>query len=146
MRRVWQALNEAEIPFLSVHDEIIVKQQDRHQAESLFRRVLDHEFTYYKLNVKEAISDTITLPQQVVPPPADRAPQATAEFEIWKVIQQQFAGRLNPDVWLNPGKTSDEIYYDLIVLSADCLINYGLDITPDQYYKALKWRKTGILS
>ncbi|MCO5258164.1 MAG: hypothetical protein M9926_15570 [Lentimicrobium sp.] len=146
MRRVWQALNEAEIPFLSVHDEIIVKQQDRHQAESLFRRVLDHEFTYYKLNVKEAISATQTLPQQVVPPPADRAPQATAEAEIWKVIQQQFAGRLNPDVWLNPGKTSDEIYYDLIVLSADCLINYGLDITPDQYYKALKWRKIGILS
>lgn len=52
MRKVWQSLNEAGIPFLSVHDEIIIKEQDRHPAESLFRRVLDHEFTFYKLNLK----------------------------------------------------------------------------------------------
>jgi hypothetical protein len=52
MRRVWESLNIAEIPFLSVHDEIICKESDRHQAESLFRKVLDHEFSYYKLNTK----------------------------------------------------------------------------------------------
>jgi hypothetical protein len=121
MRKVWQSLNETGIPFLSVHDEIIVKQSDRHQAESLFRRVLDQEFTYYKLNVK-----------------------GNGEAEIWQVIEQQFTSRLKPDVWLNPGKTSDEIYSDLVVLSADCLINYGLEVTPDQYYIALTWKETQI--
>jgi hypothetical protein len=52
MRKVWQSLNETGIPFLSVHDEILIKQSDRHQAESLFRRVLDKDYTFYKLNVK----------------------------------------------------------------------------------------------
>jgi hypothetical protein len=53
MRKVWESLNVARVPFLSVHDEIIVRDQDRHQAESIFRKVLDQEFTYYQLNVKE---------------------------------------------------------------------------------------------
>lgn len=75
---------------------------------------------------------------QIVPPRADRAPQGTADTQIRRVIKKQFTDRLNPDVWLNPGKTSDEIYYDLTVLAADCLINYGLDISPEEYYQALK--------
>jgi len=33
MREIWQALNTAGLPFLSVHDEIICREQDRHQAE-----------------------------------------------------------------------------------------------------------------
>ncbi len=144
MRKVWQALNEADIPFLSVHDEIIVKELKRHQAESLFRNILDNEFSYYKLNVKETISGTQTPPQAIIPPQADRAPQAATEAEIWQVIEQQFNTRLNPDVWLNPGKTSDEIYYDLQVLTDDCRINYGLDITPDQYYHAFKWKESTV--
>ena len=53
MRKVWQRLNEAEIVFLSVHDEIIVKEQERHQAESIFRSILNKEFKYYQLNCKQ---------------------------------------------------------------------------------------------
>jgi hypothetical protein len=95
---------------------------------------------------QQRITATQFHSDMVLPPPPETPPQGPGDAEIWKVIQQQFTNRLNPDIWLNPGKTSDEIYYDLVVLSADCLINYSLDITPDQYYKALKWRKTGILS
>lgn len=138
MRRVWQALNEAEIPFLSVHDEIIVKQQDRHQAESIFRRVLDHEFSYYKLNVKEAISATQTVLQQVTPPRADRAPQGSKTSQIRHCITRQFTERLNPLVWLNDWKTDAELLHDLQVLADDCRSHYGIDITPDEYYQTLK--------
>ncbi len=53
MRKVWRSLNLAGIPFLSVHDEIIIKESDKHQAESLFREVLDKEFLFYNLNKKE---------------------------------------------------------------------------------------------
>lgn len=52
MRKVWQLLNESNILFLTVHDEIIVKEKDRFQTEGLFRKVLDSEFTNYSLNVK----------------------------------------------------------------------------------------------
>lgn len=144
MRRVWQALNEAEIPFLSVHDEIICKQQNRHQAESLFRRVLDDEFTFYKLNVKEATHATETPLQCIVPQQPEAMPQATGDAEIWQVIEKQFTDRLNPDAFMQPGKSSDEIHSDLKALAADCLINYGLEVTPDQYYNALKWREAQI--
>jgi hypothetical protein len=82
---------KAGIPFLSVHDEIIVKLTDRHQAESLFRRVLDNEFTFYKLNVK-----------------------GTGEAEIWQVIERQLSKRLGTEVWMNPRQNfrSDTIRFD----------------------------------
>lgn len=58
MRKVWRELNNHNIPFLSVHDEVIVKQSDRHQAERIFREVLDQEFSYYQLNVKQPGTNT----------------------------------------------------------------------------------------
>jgi hypothetical protein len=52
MTKVWDSLNKNNIQFLSVHDEIIVKQIDLIQAEILFTEVLKSEFTYFKLNKK----------------------------------------------------------------------------------------------
>jgi len=52
MHEVWLELYDAEIPFLTIHDEIIVRQQDGTQAERLFSQVLDSSFEYYKLNSK----------------------------------------------------------------------------------------------
>lgn len=52
MKKVWVALYVENIPFLTVHDEIIVKIQDSTRAESLFESVLKNEFEYYKLNNK----------------------------------------------------------------------------------------------
>lgn len=138
MRKVWQALNESDIPFLSVHDEIIVKEQDRHQAESLFRRVLDQIFPYYNLNVKGAISPAQTEPQQLPPPPAETPPQGSRTSQIRHCITRQFTERLNPLVWLNDWKTDAELLYDLQVLADDCRSHYGIDIAPDEYYQIVK--------
>ena len=39
--------------FLSVHDEIIVKQSDSVQSERIFNTVLKSQFSYFKLNSKK---------------------------------------------------------------------------------------------
>jgi len=52
MTKVWGSLIKYSIPFLSVHDEIIVKEIDLIQAEILFTDVLKSEFKYFKLNRK----------------------------------------------------------------------------------------------
>jgi hypothetical protein len=54
LRKVWRKLLDAEIPFLTVHDELIVKEQHRHEAERLFREVLLNEFKYFELRTKQA--------------------------------------------------------------------------------------------
>lgn len=50
MRRVWGFLATSNIPFLSVHDEIIVQTEHSQTAETIFRRILQKEFKYFKLN------------------------------------------------------------------------------------------------
>lgn len=60
--KVWDSLIKHNIPFLSVHDEIIVKEIDLIQAEILFTDVLKSEFKYFKLNRK---SDQCTLKNDV---------------------------------------------------------------------------------
>jgi hypothetical protein len=52
MRQVWDKLNRAKIPFLSVHDEIIVMERNAAEAEGIFSDVLKQEFVYFKLNSK----------------------------------------------------------------------------------------------
>ncbi len=52
MRKVWHGLITAGIPFLSVHDEVIVKDTDQHKALSIFKSILDCEFAYFKLSIK----------------------------------------------------------------------------------------------
>jgi hypothetical protein len=52
MRKVWTRLMMVGIPFLTVHDEIIVKNSDLQRAEYIVRSVLDQEFSFYKLNTK----------------------------------------------------------------------------------------------
>jgi hypothetical protein len=60
MRKIWQALYDAGIIFLTVHDEIICKQEDSQQAEFLFRQIMDQEFKYYKLKSKRAYCTNCT--------------------------------------------------------------------------------------
>ncbi len=52
MQEVWQALIDAEIVFLSVHDEVIVEAREAQKAEEIFNSVLSKHFKYYKLNSK----------------------------------------------------------------------------------------------
>jgi len=90
---------------------------------------------------QQRITATQEQVKPIAPPQANPQPQPTGEAQIWEIIERQLFERLGTKEWLNPGKTSEQIYYDLVVLSADCLINYGLDVSPDQYYNALKWRE-----
>jgi hypothetical protein len=65
MRKVWHNLIISGIPFLSVHDEIIVRQSDQHVAHTILTTILDQEFSFYKLNVKfksESLSQFMPLP------------------------------------------------------------------------------------
>jgi hypothetical protein len=80
MRKVWKRLNEAGIVFLSVHDEIIVKDQERHQAESIFRSILNKEFKFYQLNIKQQEATGTAKP-------ASLPPVANAVFENNKHLQ-----------------------------------------------------------
>ena len=53
MRQVWAQLVNINLPFLSVHDEIIVKELHHSKAQAVFESVLSKEFTYYKINSKD---------------------------------------------------------------------------------------------
>jgi len=53
MRKVWRGLTASHVPFLSVHDEIICKESDRRETESVFRSILDATFKFYKLNINK---------------------------------------------------------------------------------------------
>ncbi len=50
MRKVWQILYLNNIPFLSVHDEIICRLEDAPKTETIFRNVLQKKFSTFKLN------------------------------------------------------------------------------------------------
>jgi len=52
MTKVWQSLAGNGIPFLSVHDEIIIRLSDAEKAEAIFKVVLREQFVYYKINKK----------------------------------------------------------------------------------------------
>ena len=52
MRKVWETLANARIPFLTVHDEIIIQKERANEAYNLFSEVMGKEFTYFKINGK----------------------------------------------------------------------------------------------
>jgi len=96
MRKVWQALNDAGIVFLSVHDEIIVKEMEMHRAESLFRKVLDMEFAFYNLNIKGAICST---PSDIHPNTPLRPEPMPQPIELVKLlpVADEVSRILEPD-------------------------------------------------
>jgi hypothetical protein len=53
MRKIWAALIMQNIPFLSVHDEIVIKGTDEAAAAKIMHEILSSEFSYYKLNSKQ---------------------------------------------------------------------------------------------
>ena len=52
MRKIWSALIKADIIFLSVHDEIIVRQSDQDETYSIMSRILSQEFRFFRINLK----------------------------------------------------------------------------------------------
>lgn len=59
MFEVWYLLIKNNIPFLSVHDEIIVKEKDINEATIIFNHILSKKFEYYKLNNKSKIESPV---------------------------------------------------------------------------------------
>jgi hypothetical protein len=79
MRQVWDRLNRAKIPFLSVHDEIIVMERNAAEAEGIFSDVLKTEFVYFKLNSKGGHKHE----PQPTPEPQIDWPEWAARFEAY---------------------------------------------------------------
>jgi hypothetical protein len=52
MKQVWRKLFELNIPFLTVHDEIIVRKRDEHQTMDTIRKIFQKEFIYYQIKNK----------------------------------------------------------------------------------------------
>lgn len=77
MRKVWELLAKNNIPFLSVHDEIIVQRENSPRAETIFRNVLKKEFTTFKLNCKKP-------PEDPEPEPAGRLQEVGEIFDLLK--------------------------------------------------------------
>jgi len=94
----------------------------------------------YKLFRKEQ-----TPVEQVTPPQAEPWLHATVEAETWQLIEQQFrAIGEGIKYFMNPGKTEAQILYDLEILTQDLEQRYGQQFTPDEYYRALKWRESTV--
>jgi len=52
MRQVWEGLVNIGIPFISVHDEIIINEFNYNKAKTVLEDILGKEFTYFRLNTK----------------------------------------------------------------------------------------------
>ncbi len=52
MKRIWTQLYAANIPFLTVHDEIIVEKENLSRLISIMQPILAKEFQFFKLNQK----------------------------------------------------------------------------------------------
>ncbi len=52
MRQIWRKLHTANIRFLSVHDEVIVKRTQAYEARIIINEVLSDEFKSFQLNNK----------------------------------------------------------------------------------------------
>lgn len=68
MRQVWSRLVDLNIPFLTVHDEIIVRKADARQAKTIMHEVLSKAFVKYRINSSEEIHSTpdIVIPTQLM--------------------------------------------------------------------------------
>lgn len=64
MTKLWIKLIECNIPFVSVHDEVIVRKQNSIETLKLFNSVLEKHFSYFKINHDAELQKTIQ------PPPA----------------------------------------------------------------------------
>lgn len=52
MTEIWKRLVSSNIPFLTVHDEVLIPVQSFEMAESFMHEVLKSEFSFYRLNYK----------------------------------------------------------------------------------------------
>ena len=52
MKKVWIEIIKQNIPFLTIHDEILCKKRHINQIEEIIKKIFDKEFKYYSINNK----------------------------------------------------------------------------------------------
>lgn len=92
MRKVWKELAAVNIPFLTVHDSVIIKQTDHAQALEIFHSVMKSEFTFYKIHSEgmleveqnEALPTmAIEAPEIIEDPIAEDAVAPIKTADLW---------------------------------------------------------------
>jgi len=111
---------------------------NKQSGRGYFQRIEAAKHTPPQQDAKGAFLSDLVPKCTNIPDTGETQPKATVCTEIRQIITHQFTHRLTPEVWLSPGKTEAEILTDLQILTDDCRINYGLEVTPDEYYQTLK--------
>lgn len=94
MRKVWKALRAADIPFLTVHDEVIMREQDAERSMKIFDRVLRDEFAYFRLEHKgmpqqplpKELHEPVYFFNKPEPPKPDQWEQDITDLEKWFTV------------------------------------------------------------
>jgi hypothetical protein len=66
MRKVWNGLVNAGIPFLSIHDEVIIQTDREHEARRIFSDIMAKEFIYFKINGNKLADLSKSQPKEIV--------------------------------------------------------------------------------
>lgn len=51
MACVWDALKDAGVPFLTIHDDVLCREEDEHRAHTIMKEVLKHHFKRFSINI-----------------------------------------------------------------------------------------------
>jgi hypothetical protein len=66
MSEIWQKLAQKNIPYLTVHDEIIARQTDTDTVKTTIESVLNKHFKSYKLNIDKLETKQVQLPAEPI--------------------------------------------------------------------------------
>lgn len=106
MAKVWERLTGANIPFISIHDEIITQTHHHQQVTEIFNSILEKEFTYYKLNNKAG--DNPPAPKSTPAPKPNTQPKISlSELQRqWYclMLEAQFKNEPQPENTLKLGR------------------------------------------
>lgn len=99
MRKVWQALADANIPFITIHDEVRVIESKASEAEALIKETLNKEYHAFKVSSKgiapEKIDNATTTKEMAFKP---LLPLPTTEI---REIMEQIELFNNPEKLIN---------------------------------------------
>lgn len=110
MRKVWTRLSESGIPFVSVHDEVIVRKPDARQAKRIMNEVISDEFVCFTINSSK---------------PSNTAPGKIIPEELETRITDHFLSFKLPYSLNDPG--------DIDSLVSGFRFETGIEITGDSY-------------
>lgn len=121
MRKVWQKLDAENIPFLTVHDSVIIKQIDHTKALKIFNDVMSKEFAFYKLHSEGMPRKIETIE------PATTSPEAyeliTAETEFKETIKTE-----QPEDWSETIKELESYFKTIELPNSPIQLNRGTKI------------------